>query len=232
MSHALAKNALLNSLSMYFSSKRTALRSALQLRSPLSVEQAEDLRVHYSNYFINLMSGIDLVRDSDQLSWKAFTEDLEAKFVTPQASDGKQNYWYVRELRNSIVHRGMNIFSAASFRNNVPLLIAPQTVTNPDGTKVYRRFGVLLIQTIGLCEVVIGPLLEEHLGRAGLFSIQIEPEVWREDMVTSVEEAADFVPEWVKKMLPEALESVDAAVVHQSTIDRLKSVLKPCPLTI
>lgn len=225
------QNDLLNSLAMYFSSKRTALRSALQLRAPLSVGQAEDLRVHYSNYFISLLSGLDLVRDSKAVDWKAFTQDLESKFVTPHAPEGKQNYGYVRELRNSIVHRGMDIASAASFPNNVPLLIAPQTVTNLKGTEVYQRFGVLLIQIIGLCEVVIGPLLEQHMQSAGLFTIQVQPEVWRADIISAVE-SLDFMPDWAKKMVPEALKNVDPSVVHQSTIEKLLDVLKPCPITL
>jgi len=216
---------------MYFSSKRTALRSALQLRSPLSVEQAEDLRVHYSNYFINLLSGIDLVRDYGHVDWKAFMNELEATFVTPHAVDGKMNYWYVRELRNSIVHRGMDIFTAASFPNNFPLLIAPQTVTNLDGTKIYQRFGVLLIQIVGLCEAVIGPLVEVHLRKAGLFSLQVEPEIWRAETIAAIE-SSDFVPDWVKKMTPEALEHVDVSVVHQATVNKLIDVLKPCPFTL
>jgi hypothetical protein len=225
------KSDLLNSLAMYFSSKRTALRSALQLRSPLSVAQAEDLRVHYSNYFTSLVSGLDLVRDSKEVDWKGLTQVLEARFVTPHAQNGKQNYAYLRELRNSIVHRGMNIFSAASFPNSFPLLFSPQTVTNPDGTKQYQRFGVLLIQIIALCETVIGPLLEEHMRKAGLFDIQVDEEVWRAETVTALEKA-DNVPVWVTKILPEALLKVDVVGLHESTIGKLLDVLKPYPLTL
>ena len=71
---------LLNALSLYLASRRTALRSALRLRAPLSTEAFEDLRIHYSNYFVNLFSAIDLIAESKPVAGEKFNDALEKAF--------------------------------------------------------------------------------------------------------------------------------------------------------
>lgn len=131
----LAERDLLNALSLYLATKQTALRSALALRAPLTNEQAQDLRVHYSNYFVNLLSAIELISQGPTPGEQSFSAALDAAYSFTEFPSGAENYGYIRELRNAIVHRGLDIASAVHFAADVPLLVAPHTIANRSGNR-------------------------------------------------------------------------------------------------
>ena len=223
MKLTLAERDLMNSLSLYLSTRRTALRSALQMRAPLSSEQTEDLRIHYSNYFINLLSAIEAIREDQHFEGKRFADTLESSFSFTDSPNGADNYAYIREIRNAIVHRGLDIFSAAHFPENVPLLVAPNQVANRSGNRKYSSFSFYVLGVIDRCESVVGPTIEAHLEEIGLFEKSPDPEA-------SIAESLEFIessvamPEWAKKMA-----QANLGVVDQASITKLREALKPQP---
>src|ERR1039458_7400257 len=68
-----------------------------------------DLRMHHSLFFVNLTSAVDHVADylkDNKANPEAFIDRIRDGF-------GKSDdYNYVRELRNSVVHRGFDLSAA------------------------------------------------------------------------------------------------------------------------
>lgn len=158
---------LLPSLCWYMSARRTSLRAALSFRTPLSALDQIDLRVHYSAYFSNLLSATELLRETASSQPKDFEARLRAGLVFEGFQDGEANYAYLRELRNSIVHRGLDITAAAHIDGDFPMILAEPEVQNQRGTKTFIAFDKYLLHVIAKCESVVGeiaPCRGNHLG--------------------------------------------------------------------
>jgi len=221
---------LLNGLSLYLATRRTALRSALRLRAPLSAEAAEDLRIHYSNYFVSLMSAADLLTENASFNGSAFKQAVEAAFEALGTPDAGTNYLYVRELRNAIVHRGLNIASGAHFAGDFPLLVAPNPVINRSGAQKYSTFSFYLLGVVEGCEAVVGPTIEGHLDSLGILEKVPDVEAWTAEALELCR-SSTAMPEWVKKMVPESLSTVDWNTIHGDSVAKLRDLLKPFSFT-
>lgn len=159
----IADRDMLYSLSWYMSARQTALRAALSYRAPLSVTELADMRVHYSGYFLNLLAAIDIVPNMPMLESEQFEKQLQTRLMFEGFQDGVNNYSYIRELRNAIVHRGLDITSAAHFDDNFPMILAEPKVQNKKGTKTFLAFDKYLLDIIAKCEFVVCPLMLDCL---------------------------------------------------------------------
>jgi len=218
----------LNSLSLYLATRRTALRSALKFRAPLSVDDTEDLRVHYSNYFVSLMSASDLLKDNDLMRGQAFEDALKSRFGAAGVS-GETNYLYLRELRNSLVHRGLDIARAANFAGDFPLLVSPSPVTNWNGTKEYSTFGQYVLEVVQRCEAVVGPTINAHLGALGIFDKQPDIVAFAELDRQAIESSA-LMPARTKQAVLASLSAEHYSAVHSAQLAKLRELLKPVNL--
>lgn len=106
---SIANRDMLYSLSWYMCARQTALRAALSFRTQLSVTDQTDMRVHYSGYFLNLLAATELFREPTMLQPNYFEAQLYSRLVFDGFQDGEANYSYIRELRNAVVHRGLDI---------------------------------------------------------------------------------------------------------------------------
>lgn len=152
---SVAHRDMLNSLSWYMSARQTALRAALSFRTQLSVTDQTDMRVHYASYFLNLLAATELFRETTALQPNDFEAQLYSRFVFDGFQDGEANYSYIRELRNAVVHRGLNITSAAHIDGDFPMIIAEPKVQNQRRTKTFFAFGKYLLDVIQKCESVV-----------------------------------------------------------------------------
>lgn len=222
---------LLPSLCWYMSARRTSLRAALSFRAPLSALDQIDLRVHYSAYFSNLLSATELLRETTSLQPKDFEARLHASLVFEGFQDGEANYSYLRELRNSIVHRGLNITSAAHIDANFPMILAEPEVQNQWRTKTFFAFDKYLLHVIAKCESVVGSVMLECLTDANLLSAAIDADAdaaeYREAILRShampdhfktMALEMEFKPEW-------------AQAARQSMVTQLQEALTPCDTT-
>lgn len=219
---------MLYSLSWYMSARQTALRAALSFRTQLSVTDQTDMRVHYSGYFLNLLAATELFRETSTLQPNDFEEQLYSCFVFDGFQDGEANYSYIRELRNAVVHRGLDITSAAHIDGNFPMILAEAKVQNQRRTKTFVAFDKYLLHVIAKCESVVGSVMLNCLNAAGIFEATIDAEAAVAEYREAVEQshamsadiktmtlATEFKPEW-------------AVAAHRSAMTKLRGALAPC----
>ncbi|WP_428486342.1 hypothetical protein [Rhodopila sp.] len=86
-----------------------------------------DVQMYHALYFTNLVSAFDHVSDhlkDDKAAQQAFIFRIESGF-------GDTGNWeYVRELRNAIIHRGLNPTSAAHGDGTSVFALCPVTIQN------------------------------------------------------------------------------------------------------
>ncbi|SEQ22856.1 hypothetical protein SAMN04244573_01225 [Azotobacter beijerinckii] len=229
---SIANRDMLYSLSWYMSARQSALRAALSFRTQLSANDQADMRVHYSGYFLNLLAATELFRETTTLQPNDFEAQLYSRLVFDEFQDGEANYSYIRELRNAVVHRGLDITSAAHIDGDFPMILAEPKVQNQKRTKTFVAFDKYLLHIIAKCESVVGSVMLDCLSAAGIFEATIDTEAaaaehseaieqsqaMPEDDVKAMALATEFKPEW-------------AVAVHSSAMTKLRGALAPCSTT-
>lgn len=228
---SIANRDMLYSLSWYMSARQTALRAALSFRTPLSVTDQTDMRVHYSGYFLNLLAATELLRETTTLLPNDFEAQLYSRLVFDGFQDGEANYSYIRELRNAVVHRGLDITAAAHIDGNFLWLLAEPKVQNKGRKKTFFAFDKYLLHVIEKCESVVGSVMLDCLNAAGIFEATIDGDLavmeYREaveqshampDHVKVMALATEFKPEW-------------AVAAHSAAMTKLREALAPCDAT-
>lgn len=218
---------MLSSLSWYMSARQTALRAALSFRTPLSAVDQTDMRVHYSGYFLNLLAATELFLETTTLQPNNFKTQLISRFVFDGFQNGEENYSYIRELRNAVVHRGLDITNAAHIDGNFPMILAESKVQNQKRTKTFVAFGKYLLDVIAKCEAVVGPVMLDCLNTAGIFEATIDVEA----VVAGYREAVEqshVMPEHIKAMaLATEFKPEWAVAAHNSAMEKLRGALAP-----
>lgn len=225
MEDILRVSEMLSAVKWYFELKNLSLRNAISLRCPLSVENQRYLRQYYSQYFAGLLSATELFLENEY-SWHIdFKEKLHEKLEFEGYIDGEKNYSYLRELRNSIIHRGLDIISAAHIENDFPMIISPSPVSNRSGTIVHTAFGYYLIEIIEKCERVIGDVFLEHIEKFGLLQMQIPQE---NAVALSKKFISDStaIPEWVKGRALKSVDEINYKEIHLASVKSLVDTLK------
>lgn len=195
------------SVKWYLEMKNFSLSKALAFQTPLSVEDQHAIRMYYSQYFVGLMSAVDYCSDGKSDSHKQFLNDLKDALAFD--ADNENNYCYLRELRNSVVHRGMDIIGAAHVVNDMFFFVAPEQVFNCNGKRSYKRFGYYLIEILDRAESVIGPLLLDFLEREKCFdAVIIDKKVAIKERRNNILRC-DVMPDWAKQMALSSLNEVD-----------------------
>jgi len=225
---SIANRDMLYSLSWYMSARKTALRSALSFRAPLSVTDRTDIRVHYSGYFLNLLAATELFRETTTLQPNNFEAQLYSRFVFDGFQDGEANYFYIRELRNAIVHRGLDITSAAHFDGDFPMILAEPEVKNRNGRITFVAFDKYLLHVIEKCESVVGSVMLNCLNAAGIFEAAMDAEASVTEYYEAVENSG-VIPACIKRMaLAMEFKPEWVAVAHSDAMTKLREALAPC----
>jgi hypothetical protein len=229
---SVANRDMLYSLSWYMSARQTALRAALSFRTQLSVTDQTDMRVHYSGYFLNLLAATELFRETATLQPNNFEGQLYSRLVFDGFPDGEANYSYIRELRNAVVHRGLDITSAAHIDGNFPMVLAKPKVQNQKRTKTFVAFDKYLLHVIAKCESVVGWVMLDCLDAAGILESTIDTDATVAEYREAIEQS-HAVPEYFKSMAL-AIEFNPEWVVaaHSSAIASLRAALSPCDTII
>lgn len=222
---------MLYSLSWYMYARQTALRAARSFRTPLSVTDQTDMRVHYSGYFLNLLAATELFRETTTLPRNDFEAQLYSRLVFDGFQDGKVNYSYIRELRNAVVHRGLDITSAAHIDGDFPMILAEPKVQNQKRTKTFVAFDKYLLHVIAKCESVVSSVMLDCLNAAGIFEATIDTEAAVAEYREAIEQS-HAMPEGVKAMaLATEFEPEWAVAAHCSAMTKLRQALAPCNAT-
>ena len=216
---------MLSAVKWYFELKNISLRNALVLRCQLSVENQIDLRQYYSQYFAGLLSATELFLEKEYTNNIQFRDLLYKKLSFDKFPDGEKNYSYLRELRNSIIHRGLDISSAAHIKDGFPLIISPSPVTNRSGAVSHTAFGFYLIELIEKCESVMRNIFLEHFEEFSLLSKRIHQEKaieMRENFIAN----CTAMPDWVKSMTFTSIKEVNHEEIHLASMNSLIETLK------
>lgn len=215
---------ILSGVRWYFELKNLSLKNALSMRCPLSVENQRDLRQYYSQYFAGLLSATEMLLEKEYPHRGKFRLSLESGLAFDGFPNGEQNYCYIRELRNSIIHRGFDISSAAHIKDDFPLLVAPPSVENRSGSSAYPAFGYYLVEIITRGERVVGQLFIEHFKEVGF----LEPHVQQEQLVAQSKKyilESIAMPDWVRQQALEVIGKIDHIEIQKSMIRSLLEVL-------
>lgn len=226
-----ANRDMLYSLAWYMSARQTALRAALSFRTPLSVQEAMDIRVHYSGYFLNLVAAIDLIRDTTTLPSGDFKSQLFLRLVFEGFQDGEANYFYIRELRNAVVHRGLDITSDQHFDGDFPMILAPPGIQNQARTKTFAAFGKYLLHVIEKCESVIGSVMLDFLKGAGIFAATIDTEAAAAEYRAAIQSSSSMSEDVKANLLAAEFKPEWAEAAHGAEMMKLRAALSPCCTT-
>jgi hypothetical protein len=213
---------LLEGISQHLESMALALNGIHNLRPPADPRQ---MRGHHSHYIANFMSAVDMIGD---VHGKRFWAELEAALATPNVP-GAVMLGYMRELRNSVVHRGLDPATGGIVVDGVVCAVAPAQVESRKGDKRYNAPAPLLRDLFVHCDICSKPIIERFL----------EPgfeEVASMTQETALKLARDFMkkngshmPDPVKAMSLQFLENIDLKKGQADQMEKLRAMLKPCP---
>jgi len=181
-----------------------------------------DLRMHHYLYFTNLFGSIDLVRDHlDESARSAFNEELQKGF--PSGGD----YLYARELRNAMVHRGLDPVASAAQHGDFVYAGCPPVVFHRGGKKAYACSTPLLASLAVNCNKASNAAILRIVEHEGL----LDPGAYRMDMTQPMDavEATECMPEWAEDMAAEAFVAMDLAALSaelgETRVRQLQSLL-------
>lgn len=223
---------VLAAVKWYFESKNLSLRSALSFQAPLSASGITDMRTYYSQYFVSLGSVTELLLEKEREGWDRFRELLYSHLGNElKQANGENIYLYIKELRNAIVHRGLDISAAAHFLTNAPLLLLPDKLADRWKKREHAAPTKYVAQLIKVCECAIGPAVETHLCNLGLFKDDVEVEELRMNYLSSVQ-ASSAMPENVRTVALGEVHSIDHLMVYGQFLEAVRNVLHPQPVPL
>ena len=185
--------------------------------------QGLDIKMYHYLYFSNLFGAVDLVRDySKAIGEKVdFDEKIRLGFVN--AND----YQYARELRNAIVHRGVDPAAAGHSVDNLLFVICPSIVQDRSGRKSYSSTFKYTTELAEDCNRIVDAVIFEFADRHG-FLIPDRVAVSKEERLKFITETA-VMPDWAKAMATQALETVGVqqmlATIPATRVQHLKDLL-------
>lgn len=211
---------LFGGLLWYLEARNWALE---KMRSSPHGSNTFDLRMHHSLFFVNIMSAVDCVADylkDNNANPKAFMERIKNGFG--QGDD----YNYLRELRNSVVHRGFDPSAAGHSDGTVVRVLCPAAVEDQNG-RTYSCSFRYLDELAQKCREVVDPSVTAVLEGFNLFDPQLhEPD--RAETMNAVESSTEM-PDWAKALAKQAFDRMDcadaASKVARSRVDKMRKLL-------
>ena len=180
------------------------------------------MRMYYSLYLTNLMSAVDLVFE---IHGNPFQTALEDSLRTSNLS-GAEVLGYMRELRNGIVHRGIDPTSGGMVVDGVVCAVAPPTVQNRGGARSYAAPTHLLRDVFIHCEIGTKPIIERFLASSFEELASVKPEAMLNDALNAIE-AVPHMPDWAKEMARQHMEPEMLVKARTHQIEKLRGLLKP-----
>jgi hypothetical protein len=128
--------------------------------------QQLDIKMYHYLYFANLFGAVDLLR----AYIKASGEKLDFEDRVLQAFPRSDDYRYARELRNAIVHRGLDPAAAGHSDNNILYVLCPSSAANQSGRASYSCSFQYTVQLAERCDSIINPAIFDFLESYGFLN--------------------------------------------------------------
>jgi hypothetical protein len=226
MGIAFRNEEILSSIKWYFEAKNLSLKNAISIQLPLSVEAQKDIRLYYSQYFVYLLSAMELLLEKEYPHKADFEKILIASFTFPGFPNAMENYYFLRELRNSIIHRGYDITTSAHTKDNKILFIAPDKVKSRNEKVEYQAYGFYILEIIEKTEKVVGKMFCTYIDNVGLLQPSIHHgEILKHAISFVANTNLKIMPQWAKEMALEALPTIDFEAIQKSQFSELKEIL-------
>lgn len=180
----------LETIFYYLKTKRFALSKIVKFISPLDNEQSEEMQIIYGIYFNSFLSLIDYIEKD--LNQKHIKDICYRIFGSPD------NFLYVKELRNSIIHRGLDVSQAGCNIKGLEYLVvpfAPKIVYNRDYKKCYNTFVENLFQLVYLSEKINVHIYDICNTLKLLELIPMTNEIYQKQVLNDL-----YMPEYAKQM--------------------------------
>lgn len=134
---------LLSKMSYFAKCKKQCLQHMLKLCPPVTDELCAYLDIFYTSYFAFFVGLLDFLIEN-----KLLTKEICITFF-----ETENNYYYVRNLRNSIIHRAEDLSNQCIVdrASNIIIPVVP-TVFGQDKKTLYTCFCDTLLGVIKKCE--------------------------------------------------------------------------------
>lgn len=182
-----------------------------------------DIKMYHYLYFSNLFGAIDVTRDYGQ----KIGEQSDIEETIRKSFGTTDDYQYARELRNAIVHRGIDPAAAGHADDKVLYILCPPGVTDRKGKKSLFCTLQYTVQLAARCNQVVNPVILKFLEKHGLLDAS-GMTMNKEETLKAVQDAS-AMPDWAKAMAVQAFDQTDfdlmAASVPETRIKRAKELL-------
>ncbi len=210
---------VLNGISWHLECMVLAAAAIESFRPPADGFQ---MRMHYSLYLTNLMSAIDMVLEIHRTPFQTALEDS----LKTSRFSGAEVLGYIRELRNGIVHRGIDPTSGGEVVNGTVCAIAPPVVQNRGGARSYAAPALLLRDIFTHCEIATKPTIEHFLELSVKELASVEPEAMLTDALDAIG-VVPHMPDWAKEMARKQIKPEMLVKVRIHQIEKLQRLLRP-----
>jgi hypothetical protein len=181
-----------------------------------------DIKMYHYLYFVNLFGGVDLVGDY----LKPLGEEAAFHDAVKRGFAGA-DYDYARQLRNSVVHRGLDPAGSAHVDGAVVRVLCPAKVYDQGGNNSYICTFRYTVELADHCNQAVNPAIFEVLERHGF----LDPA----QIIVSKKEAMEEIrnseatPDWAKAMAQKLIYEVDfddvASKIAATRIKQIKTLL-------
>ena len=138
---------ILSKMAYFAKCKKNAITHILEFLIPLNDEQSIMMNVFYNAYFTYWLGLVDyLIKDISFIKQK----DIE------NLVGSEDNYYYLRNLRNAVIHRAEDLANKGTVINNTNIItpFSPVDVMDQSGKKKYQPFYKNLMQIVIKCEEI------------------------------------------------------------------------------
>ena len=179
----------LETIFYYMQTKRFAIYKMTKFVPPIDSIQSEEMQIMYGIYFNSLISLIEYIKNE--------FKQQDIINICYQLSGSQNNYMYRRELRNSIIDRGLNVANAVTklVKFNIVVPFAPIEVINQSGQRIYTKFVDNLFQLVALCEQ-INSYIYQICSKLNLLKYKPMTKELREKRIKE----DPFIPQYAKEM--------------------------------
>lgn len=145
---------ILNSLIWYYTKANNSFTAILNTYPPTTEDH---LRLHYGIYIESIISAVDHMIDCKYLNNAKIYEVIS-----------KEEFNYLRQLRNSIIHRGFNVCTECSIQSNFFYFRTPQKVFDNHKKETTPPSEPFLIVFLLKIDILIRNIIHEQVNDLGL----------------------------------------------------------------
>jgi len=216
-------NENLQTILFYLRNKRFAIKKMLTFIPPINEEKTEDTQIAYGIYFNSLTALIDFTKN--KIENLALNNDklsvLEQNLISIVGSDN--NYRYIRELRNSIVHRGYDVLKMAYMYKNIMVPASP-AILNKHNSKSpisYQSFMPSLFEIVKVTEK-INPFIYTYCDNNSLLGFHPRTEKELEFEIQN----SPYIPDYAKQLAK--FSHVDIDALNKGLEEKYNTRIKLC----